>query len=413
MSNTDRVIFHIDCNAFYATCECMEHPEWKDVPMAVAGNPEDRCGIILAKNERAKAYGVKTAETIYQAQKKCPDLLLVPPHHDRYAQISRQVKNLFAEYTDQVESFGLDEAWLDVTGSLHYFKSTPVQLANTIRERVKQEIGITVSVGVSFTKVFAKLASDMKKPDATTLITKDNFHRRVWPLPVDTLLFIGHNAAEHLGRYGICTIGDLAQSDPVFLEKAMGKGGEGLWACANGLDDSPVRRLGEHDPVKSIGNGMTFRRDLLGWNELKTGIVALSDEVAARLRMDGLLCRAVQVSIRTPQMKLITRQCQLPIPTRLQKELVDACMQLLHSHWQENAPVRALTVTAQHLILDNTAEQTGLPAETDKQRSRLEGMEKAMQRLRGKYGRGCIAMGYTDHPELGLHQPGIKKENLL
>lgn len=409
---TDRVIYHIDCNGFYAACECMEHPEWAEVPMAVAGNPEDRCGIILAKNERAKAYGVKTAETIYQALKKCPDLLLVPPHHDRYAQISRKVKSLFAEYTDQVESFGLDEAWLDVTGSLHYFKSTPAQLANSIRERVKQEIGITVSVGVSFTKVFAKLASDMKKPDATTLITRHNYQRRVWPLPVDSLLFVGHNAAEHLRRYGIRTIGDLAQSDPAFLEKAMGKGGEGLWACANGLDDSPVRRIGEREPVKSVGNGMTFRRDLVGWEEIKTGIIVLSDEVAARLRAEGLRCRAVQVSIRTPQMKLITRQCQLPAATRLQKDLVDYCMQMLHTHWQETAPVRALTVTAQHLVPEDTAEQTGLMDNKQGQRMRLEGMEKAMQRLRGKYGTGCIAMGYTDHPELGIHQPGSKKENL-
>lgn len=158
----ERVIYHIDCNAFYATCECMEHPEWRNVPMAVAGSPEDRCGIILAKNDLAKAYGVKTAETIFQAKKKCPDLLLVPPHHDRYMEISRKVKALFAEYTDQVESFGSDEAWLDVTGSMRYFRSTPAQLANIIRERVKKEIGVTVSVGVSYNKVFAKLASDLK-----------------------------------------------------------------------------------------------------------------------------------------------------------------------------------------------------------------------------------------------------------
>ena len=410
---TDRVIYHIDCNGFYAACECMDHPEWAEVPMAVAGNPEDRCGIILAKNERAKAYGVKTAETIYQALKKCPDLLLVPPHHERYAEISCRVKAIFAEYTDQVESFGLDEAWLDVTGSLGYFHATPAQLANIIRERVKKEIGVTVSVGVSFNKVFAKLASDMKKPDATTLITRDNFRRRVWPLPADTLLFVGHNAAEHLRRYGIRTIGDIAVSEPSFLEKIMGKGGENLWACANGNDISPVRRIGEHEPAKSIGNGMTFRRDLIGWDELKAGIIALSDEVAVRLLEERLRCRAVQVSIRTPQMKLITRQCQLAVPTRLQKELVDACMQMLYEHWNETAPVRALTVTAQHLVPEDAVEQTGMMDGDGRQRSRLEGMEKAMQRLRGKYGTGCIAMGYVENPELGIHQPGSKKENLL
>jgi len=411
---TDRVIYHIDCNAFYATCECMEHPEWNEVPMAVAGNPKERCGIILAKNERAKAYGVKTAETIFQAKRKCPDLLLVPPHHDRYMAVSRKVKALFSEYTDQVESFGSDEAWLDVTGSLHYFKSTPAQLANTIRERVKREIGVTVSVGVSFNKVFAKLGSDLKKPDATTLISRDNFRSRVWPLPADALLFVGHNAADHLRRYGIRTIGDIAQCSPAFLERTMGKGGEGLWACANGYDMSPVRHIGEHDPAKSIGNGMTFRRDLVGWDELKTGIIALSDDVACRLRLERLRCKSVQVSIRTPQMKLITRQCQLPAPTRLQTDLVDSCMRLLYLHWRENVPVRALTVTAQQLISEeNLQEQVYLIDEAGNKRQRLERMEKAIQHLRTKYGRGCIAMGYMHHPELGIHQSGFPKENLL
>lgn len=410
----DRVIYHIDCNSFYAACECMEHPEWKAVPMAVAGDPEDRCGIILAKNELAKAYGVKTAETIFQARKKCPDLLLVPPHHDRYAEISRKVKTLFGEYTDQVESFGLDEAWLDVTGSLGYFKSTPAQLANTIRERVKTEIGITVSVGVSFNKVFAKLASDLKKPDATTLITRDNYRRKVWPLPAESLLFVGHHAAEQLRRYGIRTIGDLAGCSPAFLEKTLGKGGAGLWACANGEENSPVRRIGEHEPAKSIGNGMTFRRDLLGWEELNAGIIALSDEVAARLRLESLRCAAVQITVRNPQMKVITRRCTLDVPTMLQKELVDACMHMLRKHWREDLPVRALTVTAQNLLPEaDVQEQLAVNALPEGSRERFENMEKAMQQLRGKYGRGCIAMGYVDRPELGIHQPGIKSENLL
>lgn len=412
--HTERVIYHIDCNAFYATCECMEHPEWKVVPMAVAGNPEDRCGIILAKNEIAKAYGIKTAETVYQAKRKCPDLLLVPPHHDRYMEISRKVKRLFAEYTDQVESFGADEAWLDVTGSLGYFKSTPAQLANIIRERVRREIGVTVSVGVSFTKVFAKLASDMKKPDATTLISRGNYQRRVWSLPADALLFVGHHAAEQLRRYGIRTIGDIACSNPDFLERAMGKGGEGLWACANGYDDSPVRRIGEHDPAKSIGNGMTFRRDLVGWDELKAGIIALSDEVAVRLRQEGVRCQSVQVTVRNPQMKLITRQCPLAAPTCLQKDLVDACMQLLHANWNETHPVRALTVTVRQLVEEQRAqEQLCLLGQPADRRRKLDNMEKAMQKLRAKYGKGCIAMGYGNHPELGLYQQGIQKANLL
>lgn len=412
---TDRAIYHIDCNAFYATVECMDHPEWMNVPMAVAGDPKDRCGIILAKNERARAFGVKTAETIFQAQRKCPDLLLIPPHFERYKEVSHQVKGLFAQYTDQVESFGADEAWLDVTGSLRYFRSSPTELANRIRGHVRQELGITVSVGVSYNKVFAKLGSDMKKPDATTLISRENYRRRVWPLPADALLFVGRTASEQLRKHGIRTIGDIARSEPRFMESLLGKGGEALWNYANGYDRSPVRCIGQLDPAKSIGNGMTFRRDLLGWDELKAGMVALSDEVAVRLRQDGLRCRTVQIMVRNPQMKTITRQCQLAQPTRLQKEIVDAAMQLLHIHWRENAPVRALSITAQNLITEEAVqEQLCLlhPVE-DGRREKLERMEMTMQSLRAKYGRGCIAMGYVDNEELGIAQPGFRKENLL
>lgn len=405
----ERTIYHIDCNAFYATVECMERPELALVPMAVAGDPQSRCGIILAKNDRAKAYGIQTAETVYQALRKCPDLVLVPPRHGRYMEVSRQVKKLFAEYTDQVESFGADEAWLDVTGSLRYFKSTPVQLANTIRERVKRDIGVTVSVGVSFNKIFSKLGSDMKKPDATTLITPGNFRRKVWPLPVEELLFVGEHAAERLKSHQLGTIGDVARCDCAYLEQLMGKGGDMLWAYANGLDDSPVRRIGEREKPKSIGNGMTFRRDLLGWEELRAGVVALSDEVAERLRQEGLQCATLQVTIRRPDMKTITRQAVMDHPTHLQKEIIDMAMRLLHMHWRDNAPVRALTITAQQLMPDCAVrEQLCLFGKDQRTtRDKFEKAEKAMQLLRHKYGRECMAMGCAASEELGIHQPGF------
>ena len=398
-----RVIYHIDCNGFYAAVECMSRPELLDVPMAVAGNPENRHGIILAKNEKAKAYGVKTAETIHQAKRKCPDLVLVPPHHDRYHEVSKQVKQIFYEYTDQVESFGLDEAWLDVTGSLRYFGASPVELADRIRERVKKEIGITVSVGVSYNKVFAKLGSDLKKPDATTLITPQNYQRRVWPLPVESLLFVGRTAAQTLKSHYIHTIGDAARCQPDFLEKILGKGGETLWRYANGMDDSPVRRVGEEEPVKSIGNGMTFRRDLVGWEELKCGIVALSDEVAARLRAQGVKCAAVQITVKNPALKSITRQKQLSVPTHLQKELVDTAMELLHENWQPDAPVRALTVTAQNLVCDiHAQEQVRMQRPGQASLEKFERAEEAMQKLRLKYGRSCLMMGRAGNDAVGL-----------
>ena len=396
------MIYHIDCNSFYAAVECRRNPELALIPMAVAGDPKDRCGIILAKNERAKSFGVKTAETVYQARRKCPNLVLVPPRFDEYMEISRQVKRTFADYTDQVESFGADEAWLDVTGSLNYFHASPVELADVIRQRVKKEIGITVSVGVSFNKAFAKLGSDMKKPDATTLITPENYQKRVWPLPVESLLFVGRTASNVLRRHCISTIGDIARSDPDFLEKMLGKGGDTLWLYANGLDSSQVRRIGEMDPAKSIGNGMTFRRDLLGWDELKAGVVALSDEVASRLRADGMKCMVVHIMVRDPQMKCISRQHQLSAPTCLQKVIVDAAMQLLHENWREELPVRALSITAQQLIeAERMQEQICLLTQNETL-EKFDRAEECMQKLRRKYGRSCLMMGYVENEEVGI-----------
>lgn len=400
----DRVIYHIDCNSFYAAVETMERPELRQVPMAVAGDPKDRCGIILAKNEKAKAYGVKTAETVYQAQRKCPNLVLVPPHHKRYMEISHRVKAIFAQYTDQVESFGMDEAWLDVTGSLRYFQASAVELADQIRERVKREIGITVSVGISFNKAFAKLGSDLKKPDAVTLITRENYRRRVWPLPAENLLFVGRMSAQQLHSHYIHTIGDIARSEMGFLENLLGKGGGTLWLFANGLDTSPVCRIGEEEPLKSIGNGMTFRRDLLGWDELKAGVIALSDEVATRLREEGMRCAALQVMVRNPSMKSISRQIHLHAPTCLQKEIVDASMALLRENWKEEEPVRALSVTAQQLLEERKAQEQMKLWQSNTALARFERAEKAMQKLRRKYGRGCLAMGYVENAELGIMQ---------
>lgn len=400
----ERVIYHIDCNSFFAAVECMERPELKQVPMAVAGDPNNRHGIILAKNELAQAFGVKTAETIYQAQRKCPQLVLVPPHHRRYVEVSREVKRIFGEYTDQVESFGVDEAWLDVTGSLQYFQTTPVELADQIRERVKNEIGITVSVGISFNKAFAKLGSDMKKPDGITLISRSNFRRLVWPLPVEALLFVGRTAAQQLRRHYITTIGDIARSEIGFLNNILGKGGDTLWFYANGMDVSPVHRIGEEEPAKSIGNGMTFRRDLVGWEELKAGVIALSDEVALRLREEQMKCLTLQVMVRSPSMKSISRQGRMRAPTHLQKEIVDMAMGLLHENWQNDAPVRALSVTAQQLVhAEEAAEQLGMDPPQSALK-KFERAEEAMQKLRRKYGRSCIAMGFVENEEIGIVQ---------
>ena len=310
----DRVIFHCDLNSFYASVELLDHPELRHLPVAVCGDPASRHGIILAKNEPAKAFGIKTAETIWQARKKCPRLVLLPAHHDKYREFSRQVNQLYQEYTDLVEPFGIDESWLDVTGSLHLFGGDPLALAHQLRRRVRGELGLTISVGVSFNKVFAKLGSDYKKPDAVTLISPDNFRALVWPLPVTDLLYVGRAAADTLKRFGVRTIGDLARFDREALFSLLGRHGRQLHAYANGLDRSPVSSACQENAPKSIGNGLTFPRSLSGREEICSGIAMLSDRVAVRLRRAGMKAAGVSLAIRDPDFRDISRQRRLEPP---------------------------------------------------------------------------------------------------
>ena len=383
--------------------------------MAVAGDPKERSGIILAKNELAKRFGVQTAETIWQARRKCPQLVLAPPHYHRYVEVSQQVNAVYQQYTDQVEPFGIDESFLDVTGSLRYFRATPRQLGDEIRERVKREIGITISVGVSYNKVFAKIGSDMKKPDATTEITRENFRELVWPLPVRDMLFVGHASGEVLARHYIQTIGDIARRSRTEMAQLLGRSGEALWAHVHGLDTDRVRAFQEQEPLKSIGNGMTFRRDLTCDAEIRAGLIALSDEVAARLRKARQQCKTVQVVIKNPLMQTICRQVALPLPTHLHRELADAAIALVHAHWPVQrdgrcAPIRALTVTAMNLSADGEVCRQlslfDLNAEgglVDSHRDRQERLETAMADMRARFGNGCVSMGFVDREELGIH----------
>lgn len=250
-----RLIFHCDGNNFFASCECIEHPEWRDVPMAVAGDPKDRCGIVVAKNELAKKAGVKTTDTIWQARQKCPNILFVPPHHDEYARVSRRMNAIFREYTDFVEPASIDESYLDMTGAPGFYGLSPRELADLLRRRVREEIGITISVGVSFCKVFAKMGSDYRKPDATTLIFRENYQEMLYPLPVATMLYAGRASVQTMARHGIRTIGELAARSRADLRRMLGKSGEQLWLYANGLDDSPVRRYEDRQEVKSVSRG--------------------------------------------------------------------------------------------------------------------------------------------------------------
>jgi len=256
----ERVILHSDLNNFYASVECLYNPDLRDKPVAVGGDVEARHGIILAKNYHAKKYGILTGEAIWQAQQKCRDLVVVPPNFKRYMRFSQMARDIYADYTDQCESFGLDECWLDVTGSYRLFGDGKA-IADKIRERIKFEMGITASVGVSFNKIFAKLGSDIKKPDATTIISKDNFKDVVWKLPVNELLYVGRATHKKLNRYGIKTIGDLANTELKYLEYWLGKWGCMLWTFANGYDTSPVSNIGAKSLIKSVGNSTTTPRD--------------------------------------------------------------------------------------------------------------------------------------------------------
>ena len=391
----DRVIFHCDCNCFYASVELLSHPELRDKPVAVCGDPASRHGIILAKNEPAKKFGVKTAETIWQARQKCPDLVLLPAHHRLYSEYSKKVNAIYERFTDLVEPFGLDENWLDVTGTLHLFGCDPVALADRIRATVKSELGLTISVGVSFNKVFAKLGSDYKKPDATTLISTENFRDIVWPLPVTDLLFVGRAAAKVLGQYGVRTIGDLAAFDRQALVTLLGKQGSQLWSYANGLENSPVAPAGLYVPPKSVGNGQTFPRNLLTREEVHQGLALLADEVAMRLRQHHLKATTLQVTIRDPNFKDICRQRPLEFPTCTARELTQVAAEIVNQCWSDHAPIRALTITAHNLIPEDevTEQVCFFDSDTPKRRHKAETLEHTMDTIRAKYGHDALTLG--------------------
>lgn len=407
----DRTILHCDCNSFFASVECLMRPELKEVPMAVCGDPESRHGIILAKNEPAKKHGIKTAETIWQAQRKCPQLVLVGTHFQQYKKFSRQINQIYRRYTDLVEPFSIDESWLDVTGSRELFGDGK-KIADELRSVIQAETGLTVSVGVSFNKIFAKLGSDYKKPNATTVISRENYKQIVFPLSADTLMFCGKRMAQALAGMGIHTIGDLARSNRGFLEKRLGKAGAQLHDYANGLDNSPVRDFRDIREVKSVGNSVTFRRDLTGLDDIRKGISAICDNVASRLRKNGVKCWVVQIGIKDPNLKTITRQKTLQAPTHLAKELSAAAMELIHACWNLNAPIRMLSVSGTGLVPnDAPEEQLCLFSASDHAgRVRQEHLENALDTIREKYGSKSVLTGGLLNEDIGLDGLHHKEE---
>jgi DNA polymerase-4 len=397
----DRIILHCDINSFFASVELLDHPELRDMPVAVSGDPELRHGIILAKNQAAKACGVVTAETVWQARRKCPDLVLLPPQHEKYREFSRRLNRLYQEYTDMVEPFSIDESWLDVTASRVLFGSG-TQIADRIRHRVREELGITLSAGVSYNKIFAKMGSEYRKPDATTEITRSNYQQLLWPMPVNEMFFVGFATAERLKAADIHTIGDLALADTRMLERLLGKQGPLLRSYARGEDDSPVRRYDQRNKIKSVGNGITFRRNLTGEDDILTALTRLSDTVAGRLRKYQLKAGGVKVDIKDTQLKTISRQTQMTRPTNLADELRRTAMELIRSFWPSQKPIRLITLTAISLCDETGEEQLSLFREENAAREKTESVERTMDAIRSRFGDSAIGFGQIIGNDIGI-----------
>lgn len=389
----DRTILHCDLNGFFASVEALEHPEIGDKPMAVSGNPRLRHGVILAKNEAAKKFGVSTGEPIFQAKRKCPNLILLEPHHEKYAFYSKKVNEIYARFTNRVEPFGIDESWLDVTASESLFGSG-VEIADKIREIVKNELSLTVSVGVSFNKILAKLGSDYKKPDATTLFGREQVAPIVHKLPVRDMLFVGRSTAETLARMGIATIGDLAAADERFLVRRFGKSGRSLILAARGEDDSPVAFYDEEDEAKSVGNSITFKRDLVGADDILAGLEAVAEKVSGRMKRDGVKCNVVHAIVKGADFSYLTRQTSIDKPTNSRRDLIESAMHLVRANWDLNKPVRMLGITGSRLVAASAALVQGDLFESRNESSKQnEKTEDAFFKVRNKFGRDSIKFG--------------------
>lgn len=387
----ERTILHVDINNCYASIECLHNPSLAGKPVAVGGNAEERHGIILAKNYQARDYGVKVGQALWEAREKCPNLIILPPNYELYLKYSGYIREIFNLYTDMVEPFGIDEAWLDVSGSRLLFGSGP-KIADEIRRRVKSELGVTVSVGVSFNKVFAKLGSDMKKPDAVTVLDRNNYKQLVWPLPVGDLLYVGSATKRKLYSKGVRTIGELAEAGPERLGKWLGKWGYTLYAFAHGDDLSPVARAGSERVIKSIGNSITAPRDILNMDEAKTVFFSLSESVAARLREHALKGGKVQISLRRNDLGRIERQMKLAQPTSLSCEICAAATALLAQNYNWERPLRGMGIRLSELVPENSPCQLSMLVEHVK-REKSDKLERCIDKVRGRFGYWSIARG--------------------
>ena len=380
----ERVILHADMNNCYASIETKLNPKLKGVPLAVCGRREDRHGIVLAKSQEAKVLGVKTGEAIWEAQLKCPDLLIVPPNYDEYLKHSRWARDIYYDYSNQVEPYGIDECWLDVSGSLHLFGKGR-DIAEEIRSRIKKELGITVSIGVSFNKIFAKLGSDMKKPDAVTEIAREDFKEKIWNLPVEELLGVGKASKKKLNRLMIFTIGDLARGDPDLIRMKLGINGVYLWNYANGRDYSSVTDRDYRDPVKSVGRGITTTEDLENNLEVYRVFRELSFGVSKALRSYGYLAGGIQISVKNNNLLSKQYQRQISYPSLSSTILAEEAYDLFLEKYSWESPIRALTIRAINLIGEKNGSQLSFYEDYSKLIKR-EKVDDAFFKIRERFG---------------------------
>ena len=412
MDKTERIILHSDLNNFFASVEIALNPALAGKPLIVCGDPKERHGIVLAKNEEAKKYGIKTAETVYSALKKCPVVQMVGSHFHEYKRFSKKVVEIYARYTDKIEECSIDECALDVTESTLLFGNGR-EIAEKIRLDVKRELGLTVSVGVSFNKVFAKLASELKKPDAVTEVSKENYQEVVWRLPVTDLLFVGKSTAETLRKIGVHTIGDLARADEALLSRFLGKRGRQLRVYARGEDDEPVKWEKKIEDVKSIGNSSTLPKDITSREEVKRWFFVLSESVAARLRAaDVGRANTVHIVVRNERLEDTTCQTKVP-PTALCADIAKAAFDLYCRHFPLGTKVRMLGVTVSGF--DYHIEQMSLDSLLSGERANYEKKERAesaIAKIREKYGYATVQRGVIleDEKLNGLDIRGKKEE---
>ena len=396
-----RHILHVDQNCFYASVEMQRHPELRDKPLAVCGSQEERHGIVLTANYLAKPYGVKTGMAIWQARQRCPDLVILPPDMDEYIRFSRMAREIYEDYTDQIEPFGLDESWLDVTGSVGLF-GDPMTIAREISGRIKFELGITASIGLSNNKITAKLGSDYKKPDAITRIEADNYKEIAYPLPVEDLLYVGPATSRKLRGIGISTIGRLAECPVDILVRRLGKMGAVLHAFANGQDVSPVQRSDHIPNIKSVGNSATTPRDLETEADVKLMLYLLAESVCSRMRELASRCTVVEIYVRDTQLNSIVRQRKLQAPSCSSQELAETGLDIFRHNYRWDRPVRSIGLRGAGLVEDLGTMQLSLYAE-DQKRDKWERIDAAVDHLRQRYGYMSVRRALMDSDPLLGH----------